>query len=79
MSLEGVVGETLGLLSALRQSAASAALMSRLDTLNQRYGTGIVKVAVALLTSGMPPWQGLSQQCSPAYTTSWEGLLQVRI
>lgn len=77
--LESAVGSTLDLFSDPQQSAASAALMSRLDALNQRYGTGTVKVAVALPTSGTPPWQGLSQQRSPAYTTSWEGLLSVRI
>lgn len=77
--LESAVGGTLDLFSDPQQAATSAALMSRLDALNQRYGFGTVKVAVALSTSRMPPWQGLSQQRSPAYTTSWEGLWQVRI
>lgn len=77
--LESAVGGTVDLFSDPQQSAASAALMSRLDALNQRYGTGTVKVAVALPATRMAPWQGISQQCSPAYTTSWDGLWQIRI
>lgn len=75
--LESAMGGTLDLFSDPRQAATSAALMSRLDALNQRYGTGTVKVAVALPTTRVAPWQGQSQRCSPAYTTSWDGLLKI--
>jgi DNA polymerase V len=77
--LEGAVGGNLDMFSDHRQAATSAALMSRLDALNQRYGSGTVKVAVALPITKVAPWYGLSQQRSPEYTTSWDGLWQVRI
>lgn len=77
--LESAAGGTPDLFSNPQEIARHKALMSRLDALNQRYGTGAVKVAVALPAAATPAWQGLSQRCSPAYTTSWDGLLQVRI
>ncbi|MFM6965846.1 MAG: DUF4113 domain-containing protein, partial [Rhodoferax sp.] len=44
-------------------------LMLVLDTLNQRFGRGAVKVSTQ---GAFPEWQMLQERKSPNYTTSWE-------
>ena len=44
-------------------------LMQALDTLNQRYGRGTVKVSTQGAHQG---WQMLQERKSPNYTTCWE-------
>lgn len=44
-------------------------LMQALDTLNQRYGRGTVKVSTQ---GAYKDWQMLQESKSPNYTTSWE-------
>lgn len=44
-------------------------LMQALDTLNQRYGRGTVKVSTQGAYQG---WQMLQERKSPNYTTCWE-------
>lgn len=56
-------------------------LMQKLDALNARFGKGSVQVATAL--AGKPggeiiPWKGQQQRRTPAYTTCWEELWQVK-
>jgi DNA polymerase V len=53
----------------------SAKLMSALDGINQRYGRGVVRLAVEGVDHS---WQMRRRNLSPGYTTSWEGLPVVR-
>lgn len=57
--LESAAGGILDLFSDPQQTAASTALMSRLDALKQHYDTSIVNIAVALSAARVLPWQGL--------------------
>jgi DNA polymerase V len=49
-------------------------LMTVVDALNQQFGAGTVRCAVAGLQRS---WQTRAQQRSPRYTTRWDELLQV--
>lgn len=49
--------------------ASNDRLMQALDTLNQRYGRGTVKVSTQGADQG---WQMLQERKSPNYTTCWE-------
>jgi DNA polymerase V len=59
-------------------------LMSTIDTLNQRFGRGTVRLASAVPTPASmvghqrAPWQGQAQWQSPAFTTRLEDVLTVR-
>ena len=64
----------------------SAALMQQLDKLNARFGRNSVQLAAALPpqskasgAKGPPiaPWQGLHQNRTPAFTTSWNELWEI--
>lgn len=48
--------------------------MQALDTLNQRYGRGTVKVSTQGADQG---WQMLQERKSPNYTTCWEEVQSV--
>ncbi|MEW6247567.1 MAG: Y-family DNA polymerase [Nitrospirota bacterium] len=53
----------------------SRRLMQTLDRLNQRMGAGTIRYAAAGLAQ---PWQAKFAHRSPAYTTNWQDLVQVR-
>ena len=56
-------------------------LMQKLDLLNARFGKGSVQVATALggqVGKQSAPWKGQQQRRTPAYTTSWDELWQVK-
>ena len=56
-------------------------LMQKLDVLNARFGKGSVQVATALggqVGKQPAPWKGQQQRRTPAYTTSWDELWQVK-
>ncbi|MDJ0364849.1 Y-family DNA polymerase [Hymenobacter sp. H14-R3] len=56
-----------------------AGLMRALDALNGRYGTGTVQVAAAMPPPGQPPaWVMRRGAKSPAFTTSWGELWEVK-
>jgi DNA polymerase V len=56
-----------------------AALMQRLDQLNARFGAGTIKLATAITPKGKPaPWEGLRQFRTPARTTSWDELWEIK-
>ena len=54
--------------------ASNDRLMQALDTLNQRYGRGTVKVSTQGADQG---WQMLQERKSPNYTTCWEEVQSV--
>lgn len=54
--------------------ASNDRLMQALDTLNQRYGRGTVKVSTQ---GGDQGWQMLQERKSPNYTTCWEEVQSV--
>lgn len=56
-------------------SSQNGKLMHALDSLNQRYGRGTVKLSTQ--SAGLS-WQMRQDSKSPAYTTDWEGLPAVR-
>jgi DNA polymerase V len=51
------------------ETTSNARLMQALDTLNQRYGRGTVKVSTQGAFKG---WQMLQERRSPNYTTAWD-------
>jgi len=51
------------------ETTSNASLMQALDSLNQRYGRGTVKVSTQGAFKG---WQMLQERKSPNYTTSWD-------
>ncbi len=51
------------------ETTSNARLMQALDTLNQRYGRGTVKVSTQGTFKG---WQMLQERRSPNYTTAWD-------
>jgi DNA polymerase V len=53
------------------ETTSNAGLMQALDSLNQRYGRGTVKVSTQGAFKG---WQMLQERKSPNYTTSWDEL-----
>jgi DNA polymerase V len=61
------------------RSPERAKLMGALDALNQRYGGGAVRVGAAVTTAGQQePWGMKRGAKSPAFTTKWGELWQVR-
>lgn len=53
------------------ETTSNTRLMLALDTLNQRYGRGTVKVSTQ---GAFKDWQMLQESKSPNYTTSWDQL-----
>ena len=53
------------------QTTSNSRLMLAMDTLNQRYGRGTVKVSTQ---GAFKDWQMLQERKSPNYTTSWDEL-----
>jgi DNA polymerase V len=59
-------------------------LMNTLDTLNQRFGRGTVRLASAMPAPAImvghqrAPWQGQAKWQSPAFTTRLEDLMTVQ-
>jgi DNA polymerase V len=53
-------------------------LMSALDSVNQRYGRGTLKMASAGLADEHRVWAMKQERRTPRYTTRWEDLLVVR-
>ena len=51
------------------ETTSNAKLMQALDTLNQRFGRGTVKVSTQ---GSFTEWQMLQERKSPNYTTSWD-------
>ncbi len=51
------------------ETTSNARLMQALDTLNQRYGRGTVKVSTQ---GAFKEWQMLQERRSPNYTTAWD-------
>jgi DNA polymerase V len=51
------------------ETTSNASLMRALDSLNQRYGRGTVKVSTQGAFKG---WQMLQERKSPNYTTAWD-------
>lgn len=51
------------------ETTSNARLMQALDTLNQRYGRGTVKVSTQ---GAFKDWQMLQERKSPNYTTAWD-------
>jgi DNA polymerase V len=51
------------------ETTSNTELMKTLDTLNQRYGRGTVKVSTQ---GAFKDWQMLQERKSPNYTTSWD-------
>ncbi len=51
------------------ETTSNANLMQALDTLNQRYGRGTVKVSTQGAFKG---WQMRQERKSPNYTTNWQ-------
>jgi DNA polymerase V len=51
------------------ETISNTRLMQALDTLNQRYGRGTVKVSTQGAFQG---WQMLQERKSPNYTTAWD-------
>ena len=61
------------------RSPERAKLMSALDSLNKRYGGSAVRVGVAVTVAGQQePWGMRRGAKSPAFTTKWGELWQVR-
>ena len=61
------------------RSPERAKLMGALDALNKRYGGGAVQVGAAVTTAGQQePWGMKRGAKSPAFTTKWGELWQVR-
>jgi DNA polymerase V len=61
------------------QSPARAKLMGTLDALNGRFGAGTVKVGATVPAPGMrEPWGMRRDAKSPAFTTKWGELWQVK-
>ncbi len=56
------------------EATSNTRLMRALDTLNQRYGRGTVKVSTQGAFQG---WQMLQERKSPNYTTSWTDIPNV--
>lgn len=63
------------LFSDLEQRGKASALMSALDKVNARFGRGALTTGAAA-TQGT--WRMRQDRKSPAYTTSWSGLIRVR-
>ena len=61
------------------QDCTRERLMGVLDELNQRYGRGAVKLACAGVeaTGERTSWAMRQERRSPAYTTSWNDMLEV--
>ena len=60
-------------------SPERAKLMGALDALNKRYGGGAVRVGAAVTAAGQQePWGMKRGAKSPAFTTQWSELWQVR-
>lgn len=55
-------------------NARNQRLMETLDTINGRYGRGVVKLAAEGMVK---PWQMRRGNLSPGYTTAWEGVARV--
>jgi DNA polymerase V len=51
------------------ETTSNASLMQALDSLNQRYGRGTVKVSTQ---GAFKEWQMLQERKSPNYTTAWD-------
>ena len=51
-------------------------LSSLMDQLNNRYGKGTICYAVC---GTKPPWTMKADYKSPAYTTKWQQLLEVKV
>ncbi|WP_460615337.1 Y-family DNA polymerase [Hymenobacter seoulensis] len=78
--LEAAGQQQLLLFSSNEQAERRTKLMSELDKLNERYGAGTVRFATVQVGVGRQPasYTGQRQWQSPAYTTSWDDLLQIR-
>ena len=61
-----------------RASNARAQLMTALDSLNERYGRGTLKLASAGLVGAPRNWTMKQELRTPAYTTRWEDMPVVR-
>ncbi|WP_076790311.1 Y-family DNA polymerase [Chlorobium sp. KB01] len=53
----------------------SASLMEALDALNSRYGPGTLRVA----SDSSSGWKQRQEKLSPAYTTRWSDIIEVRL
>lgn len=82
----GVIAYPLTLRSTKRQnllfeeqpitSPQNKILSSLMDQLNNRYGKGTIRYAVC---GTKPPWTMKADYKSPAYTTKWQQLLEVKV
>jgi DNA polymerase V len=61
----------LGDAGTLDEQAEKSRLMMALDTINQRYGKGTMKVASAGLDGDRRVWSMKQERRTPAYTTNW--------
>ena len=61
-----------------RASGARPLLMAALDSLNERYGRGTLKLASAGLAGAPRNWTMKQELRTPAYTTRWEDMPVVR-
>lgn len=68
-------GTETGDLFERRDTVRQSKLMAALDQINQTMGRRTLFYASAGVTQG---WSGASARRSPAYTTDWESLIQVR-
>jgi DNA polymerase V len=50
-------------------------LMAALDTVNRRYGRGVLKMASAGLDGDHRVWSMKQERRTPRYTTRWEDML----
>lgn len=49
----------------------------KLDSLNHKYGSGLIKAGSSLKTTGHVDWQSLRKFSSPHYLSNWQELCQV--
>ena len=73
------VNQQATLFGDVARSPERAKLMGALDSLNKRYGGGAVRVGAAVTAPGQrEPWGMKRRAKSPAFTTNWGELWQVR-
>jgi DNA polymerase V len=58
----------------LQDAAEKTRLMTALDTINQRFGKGTMKMASAGLDGGRRVWSMKQERRTPAYTTDWDDM-----
>ena len=58
----------------LQDAAGKTRLMTALDTINQRFGKGTMKMASAGLDGDRRVWSMKQERRTPAYTTNWDDM-----